>query len=65
MGDDMRKMDQINAVMDKLLIAGGIFYVGMAIAGAIKKHRAEKAEAEAAPDPEEMPEEPETVDRVG
>ena len=53
----MRKMDKINAVMDKLLIAGGVFYVGMAIAGAIKKHRAEKAEAEAAPDPEEQPEE--------
>ena len=51
----MRKMDKINAVMDKLLIAGGVFYVGMAIAGAIKKHRAEKAEAE--PDPEEQPEE--------
>lgn len=61
----MRKMDQINAVMDKLLIAGGIFYVGMAIAGAIKKHRAEKAEAEAAPDPEEQPEEPGTVEGVG
>lgn len=57
MGDDMRKMDQINAVMDKLLIAGGIFYVGMAIAGAIKKHRTEKAEAESVPDPEETPEE--------
>lgn len=58
-------MDKINNVVDKLLIAGGVFYVGMAIAGAIKKHRSEKSEAEAAPDPEEMPEEPETVDRVG
>lgn len=53
----MRTMDKINNVVDKLLIAGGVFYVGMAIAGAIKKHRAEKAEAEAEPDPEEMPEE--------
>lgn len=57
----MRKMDKINNVVDKLLIAGGVFYVGMAIAGAIKKHRAEKAEAEAAPDPEEQPEEVEGV----
>ena len=55
----MRKMDKINNVVDKLLIAGGVFYVGMAIAGAIKKHRAEKAEAESLPDPEEQPEEPE------
>ena len=50
-------MDKINNVVDKLLIAGGVFYVGMAIAGAIKKHRAEKAEAEVEPDPEERPEE--------
>ena len=64
MGDDMRKMDQINAVMDKLLIAGGIFYVGMAIAGAIKKHRAEKAEAESVPDQEETPEEPGTAEGI-
>lgn len=53
----MRKMDKINNVVDKLLIAGGVFYVGMAIAGAIKKHRTEKAEAESVPDPEETPEE--------
>ena len=60
----MRKMDKINNVVDKLLIAGGVFYVGMAIAGAIKKHRAEKAEAESLPDPEEQPEEPGTVEGV-
>ena len=60
----MRKMDKINNVVDKLLIAGGVFYVGMAIAGAIKKHRAEKAEAEAEPDLEEQLEDPETVDGV-
>lgn len=50
-------MDKINNVVDKLLIVGGIFYIGMAIAGAIKKHRTEKAEAEATPDPEEQSEE--------
>ena len=53
----MRKMDKINNVVDKLLIAGGVFYVGMAIAGAIKKYRTEKAEAESLPDPEETAEE--------
>lgn len=57
-------MDKINNVVDKLLIAGGVFYVGMAIAGAIKKHRAEKAEAESASDPEETPEDQGTVEEV-